>query len=465
MILLVGTALAASVTLNPGDDVASLTSALGPGDEVVFNAGTYELESRVDWSEVLGTESSPVLIRGEGEVVLELVGSNNRLLVLSDSTFVTIEGLTIRGGPTWEEQSTVGLEIHDSADIVVQDCVIEQVMNHGIYLSGDNAGISIVGNELRELGDGYGIYAGCGDASCWTQESEFAENWIHGMAGSNDYAIALDQGGQDNRIADNVIYDVAYRGILVRSTEFGEPNVVEGNALWGIEHTALYAQGAAVVRNNLVFNTGSVGIRASDAGRGTYEGVVITHNTVVDTGEYGVELDDWAGKPGMVLANNAVSNPTGYAMYMPDGELDDDNYVQANVVTGLVSGFDELAGHFVAGGGDRDFVDAPGWDFYPSADSFLLSQGDPSSEAWVPPEDFTGAPRDGSAPDVGAYERVADGNPGWTVQEGFKELGYDDSDELVEVGGCCKDDGEPADALLVLPLFLLAWRRRTTPRG
>ena len=457
----IGAALAASVTLNPGDDVASLTSSLGPGDEVVFNEGVYELESRITWSEVLGTESSPVTIRGEGEVVIEMVGTDKRLLVLQDSSWVSLSNLSLRGGEAWQDNNTTAIEINGGDNISVQDCLVEQFMGLGVYIHGDTSELAIVGNEIREMGDNTAIYAGCGDASCWMQDSLIELNWIHGLQGHNDYAVYIDHGGQGNAVLDNVIYDGAYRGILVRSTEFGEPNVVEGNAIWGLEHTALYAQGAAVVRNNLVFNTGSVGLRASDPGRGTYSDLVFSHNTVVDTGEYGIQIEDWAGASGMVLANNAVSNPTGYAMYAPTDEIDEDNFVVGNVATGLVQGFDHLAGHFEAGGGDRDFVDAPGWDFYPSSDSYLLGAGETSGSAWVPETDFNGAPRDGAGPDVGAYERVSEDNPGWAIQEGFKEPGYDAGPELEDVGGgCCSEDGSGAQAALVLPLLVFGLRRR-----
>ena len=64
-----------------------------------------------------------------------------------------------------------------------------------------------------------------------------------------------------------------------------------------------------------------------------------------------------------------------------------------------------MHGHWVVpGGGYADFVDTENWDFYPNGDSDLVNSGDPSSEAWVPETDFNGVPRDGDAPDVGAYE-------------------------------------------------------------
>ena len=69
MPLLVPAALAASVELNPGDDVVALTASLGAGDEVVFNAGTYTLPEPVNWTG-LGTVDAPIVLRidAAGEV-------------------------------------------------------------------------------------------------------------------------------------------------------------------------------------------------------------------------------------------------------------------------------------------------------------------------------------------------------------------------------------------------------------
>lgn len=460
MILLVGLAHAASVTLNPGDDVAGLTSSLAAGDEIVFNAGTYVLEGSVTWTGV-GTASEPIVIRGDGQVILELAQEGNRTVILRDSAHVQISGLTIQGAAGWEDFGNVGLEIYMSTDVSVTDCVIQNVGNTALYLSGDTANIELRGNEIHGVARGHGIYAGCGNASCWTQDTVVAENLIHDLRDERSYAIAIDNGGQGVTVTDNVLFQGAYRGIEVKSTELGAANVVEGNALWSFASTAIRAQGPSIVRNNLVFNMGGKGIYSSgSSGDEVFYDVVISHNTVVDTADYGIELHDWAGREGMVLANNAVSNPTGYGVWVED--LDDAvNVITGNVVTGLVTGLDPLAGHFAAGGGDRDFADALGWDFYPSDTSFLVDQGDPSGSAWVPELDFNGAPRQGDAPDAGAYEWRGGDNPGWAVQEDFKELGYDDQGEVQQVTGCCQDsDDAPVEGLLLFPLLALAGLRR-----
>lgn len=461
----IGGALAASVTLNPGDDVASLTSSLGPGDEVVFNAGTYELSSSLYWADIEGTEADPVVVRGEGEAVIKLVESGSRILEVDRASWLEISNLTFTAdGEGWEEWSTTALNLEDTSNLVIEDCTFEHLDAHAIVLAGDTTGAVIRGNDITDI-NGHGLYAGCSDVSCWLQGSTIEQNWFHGLNWDSSWAIYLEHGAQDNVIRDNVMYDLGYRGVHLGSTELGPPNVFEGNAIWGVESIALYVAGSSVVRNNLVFNTGERGIYTGDSSdRGTFTELVISHNTIVDTGWWGIYLEHWAEGEGMVLANNVISNPTGYALTTEEeeGDISEANYIQANVVTGLVWGeFDELAGHFQAGFGSQDFVDAPGWNFYPADGSSLVGQADPSGSAWVPEVDFNDYPRDGASPDVGAYERSGGENPGWAIQEGFKVPGYDDSGETQQVGGCCNEgDGEPAAAFLLLPLLGLVVRRR-----
>jgi hypothetical protein len=457
---------AADLSLSPGDDLVTLMSGLAPGDTVQLAAGDYVIENTIHLNELAGTEGSPIIVRasGEGAPVIKRVGGG-RVFQINTSSHVRLIDLEITGGDGWEEVDNEGIHIGGgSSDIVIRGLNIHHIRGSGIRVGGDVSNLSVTDVHIHDNPTGFGISAGCGDGSCWLQDSLLANNWIHDLGDEYAVGIQLRRGAQGNRILDNVIHGLVHRGIEVLSTGQGERNVIERNAIWNVGRDGIYVGGSALVRNNVVFDAGRNGIVSNDDLADDYDDVVISFNTVVGTGEDGIEFWDWAGHTGMVLANNVVSNPTGYAMESQfEVHYDENAYISGNVVTGLVRGLEELRGHFVPGNGASDFMDAPGWDYYPSSGSALLDQADPSGEAFIPEVDFNGLPREGDTPDVGAYEVSARSNPGWLLREGFKE---DTVAALIdeEIGGCdCGDDTGGAGAAFLLPFLMLGGLRRRRP--
>ena len=113
------------------------------------------------------------------------------------------------------------------------------------------------------------------------------------------------------------------------------------------------------------------------------------------------------------------------------------------------------------GGGHEGLAWRAGVDGIATADAVLVNGGDPNGAAYVPEVDFNGLAREGDKPDVGAYEWYGDGNPGWPIQEGFKETLTNTPGRGEEIdGGCCKDKSDSSESLLLFPLAFLAWKRR-----
>lgn len=457
-------AFAASVTVNPGDDLNTLTSSLIPGDVVTFNEGVYELTSNLSVvgegtedahiSFVAASGATPVLKNLETGYVFEV----------RDSSYIDIRGLIFEGRDTWEEDGGEGLILSNSSFITVENCAIRNVRGTLLSLRGDGNNLEIRDNLLEFSSNGHGIYAGCGDGSCWLSGSTIANNLIHDLSSVDArYAIVLDNGSQDNRIDDNVVYNSTGHGIRVESTQFGDPNWIEGNAVWNGEGNGIEVLGAARVRNNVVFQMGGYGIRSSNHENDDLADTVITFNTIALTGDWAVRLEDWSDKPDMVFANNVVANITGRGFdYDSEDWTETDNRILGNVMSGFVDGVDValFPDWYVPGAGVADFTDVESWDFYPTTSSTLLGTADPAGESWVPTTDFNGAPRNGEFPTVGAYEWAGDGNPGWIIQEGFKsaELSRDLGGDLG--GGCCKGKEDGSEAFLLLPLLAFGLRRR-----
>lgn len=463
VLLALSPAFALDISLNPGDDIVTATSALGPGDVVTLNEGTYSVEGPVEWVGE-GTESDPITIKGKGEVVVEITRGWTAAYV-HDATWMNISGIHFRGAEEITDDHDA-MNVSNTDHVTITDCEFGPVTDDGVAIGGNNTSFTFEHNHVHDMADGNGLYIGCYDASCWTQDSSISNNWIADVGGDYHYGLYLAPGGQANQINDNVIYAVTYAGLVVGSTEYGDPNVVEGNAIWNVAEYGLGVYGSAVVRNNVVFNIDGTGIISGDNGRNTMDNVVITHNTVYDTTEYAIRIEAWSGHTGNVLANNAATNTIGEAILVTQESVDDATYVSHNVASGLVTGLLLYTGTdepVLPGGGETDFADPVSWNFYPSDTSALVSAADPASSAFVPEVDFNGAPRNGDSPDAGAYEWAGSGNPGWLVSEGFKDLdAYANNTSSQIGGGCCggKKDASEAGALFFVPLLFLGARRR-----
>lgn len=470
--------MAASLDVYPGDDVVTLTESLSAGSEVIFHDGTYGLTEALYLYEALGTADQPIVLRAaEGEApVLEMTElGNSYLLRVEESAHVQIQGLTFRGADGWEDSGLTGVQILGSDFVTLADCEITRVNSTAVYVAYDTEGVAITGNHIHAVGSSSAIYVGHSDASYFSIDPVITGNWIHDVGDEYDWGIYLAAGTQGATVRDNVLYDIRQYGVHVNATSLGDANTVEGNAIWNITGAdralGMEIDGPAVVRNNLVFRIDGFGVYTRNNGFDQFEDVVISFNTVADTAEWAIYINDWAGRPGMVFANNAVANPTGYAIYAGDEHTDAGNYISANVVTGLIDGLEDMDGAYWPGGGYDDYADVEGWDFYPVSGSNLVNSADPAGEAWVPQADFNGAPREGDAPDVGAYEYSSGDNPGWAIREGFKDLTLDEaSGEQVTGGGCCsKDESSTEAGLLLLPGLLLGMgvrrRRGQRPRG
>lgn len=460
-------AFAISATVSPGDDLSAVLSSLGAGDVITFNSGVYELENTLRVTEALGEEGNPVEFIGANGAtpVLKMLG-NGTVFEVRDSTHIRIEGLTFEGRDEWEEEGGGGVTIVGSSDVTFINNEVRNMRGDLLRVVGDTTNLSIRDNHLQFTSNGTALYVGCGDGSCWMSNSIIAGNLIHD-AGTMDAArsgLLLDNGCQANEIRDNVLFNITGVGLRVESTQLGDSNLVEGNAIWSTGSHGMEVVGDALVRNNVVFETEGIGIRSGQHENGDVENVRITFNTVALTGQAGVRLDDWADKIGMVFSSNVVANINGRGLTYDSDEFETtENYITKNVVSGLVEGIDETLypDWYVPGAGVADFESFENWDFYPALTSTLRDNGDPAGAAWVPEIDFNGDGRNGEAPTVGAFQWSGVGNPGWIIAESFKdpESGTRLGAGGEATGGCCGNGGGD-QAVLLLPLLGLFLRRR-----
>ncbi|MEQ1502128.1 MAG: right-handed parallel beta-helix repeat-containing protein [Myxococcota bacterium] len=474
---------AASSEVGPGDDLNTVLSSLQPGDVITFTGGTYDLDGTLYWTGV-GTAEEPIEFRAlAGSPVILQNNGGGYVAQITDSQYLNLTGITFQGGGDIEYTQPSGMYIANSSNVTMQDCTVTNVWGTALRIDGNASNLTIAHNELSFTGDGSAIYVGCGDASCWMQDSTIEFNLIHDVQGNGIY---LSPGTQASTLQHNVIFRADDTAIVLTSTEFGPQNLVYGNAIWQTEDDGIYVEGAALIQNNLLFEIGGDGITSRSSYESLYD-VQISHNTVGRTEGWAANLQDWYDREDLVFSNNALSNPTGLGLFWDDLQYNDDygygttttstypdtaNYISNNVVTGLVDGFDELQRptYVIPGGGVADFVDIENFDYYPTAVSLVRDAADPNGNAYIPAEDFNGTARDGTSPDAGAYEYDGDGNPGWILQEDFKEFSPSEGRNSTGVSsGCCgAKKNEPSgtgSAALLVPVGVFGLLRRRARRG
>lgn len=460
----------------PGTDLGPVFDALAPGDTLILDDGLYEVPSTLGVGAVLSPDDEPITIRARnrGGAVLEgVLGEDgdgpSAILRVEGAQNVVLDGLVLRlGQPVLDIGSSAsGLVLSEVVGVEARHLTIGPVGGNGLVVTGMSSDVQVERTEIREAAQGSGLVAGCYDASCWTTGLVLANLWVHDLPAEGAQGLVLHHGTQGALVTDSVVYATNGRGVFLGSTERGDPNVFEGNAVWSVVDEGILAEGAARLRNNVVFNVDGEGIRLNDPDRSDYRDLILSSNTVVDTRDYALRVQDATGLDTLTLANNVFCNPLGLGVLIDRADGDTGvaapGKVWANAVCGYSEGVSAVLGEVFAGGGYTDFMDAVAWDFYPANGSTLVDAGDPTGESWIPTTDFNGAPREGDAPDVGAYEWDGEGNPGWAIREGFKELGTDRAADPATVGGCCQDDPAAAEKALVVLLPVLgvgAVRRR-----
>lgn len=430
-----GSARAETYEIAAGEDVEAAIAMLQPGDTLELGGGMYEVTERFSIS-LAGTEDQPITIRAkDGEQPhIHRPNANENLVDIDSAQWVIIDGIEFSGG-------SAGIRISGASDLTISNCDIHST--NDVAVRANDGGVTyerlhIVGNEIHDTNNtGEGMYLGCNEDACRIANSIIERNWVHHTNGptiTQGDGIEIKEGSHGNVVRDNVIHDTNYPCILTYSTVGnGEANVIEGNAMWNCGDHAIQSAADAVIRNNIILGAAASGISLQPHQSGAPSNVQVLHNTIVVPGGRAMNVSGAVGP--VVIANNAIYSQAGPAIQL--GGDTSPLTVVGNVGMGGLSGG---KGGYVDGDIAADFVDAhtgggvPN-DVFPAMGA-LVGTADPTYATEV---DFNGLPRDGGL-DVGAYAFDAGGNPGWTLQAGFKE--FPDTDPGGDTDGMDTDGGD-----------------------
>jgi len=417
--LLAATASAGTnIEIGPGDDFRTVMQSLSAGDTLTLRGGVYTLSSYFEL-DLAGTADEPITIRAKSgeQPALHYVDDGQNIVNVANSSFLTFDGIEFSGGSR-------GIRLTNSSDITIRNCHIHDTAANAISANdGGNvyARLTIVHNEIDHAGEtAEGLYLGCNDDACRVHDSLIANNYIHDLNGptvTQGDGIEIKAGSYANIVRDNVIHDTAYPGITLYHTNGnGAPNVIERNLVWNAGDNGIQVTADAIVRNNIVLSAAAHGIGIHASQGGNVGNLTIVNNTVLKADGDAVHINDVAGA--VLIANNALYAPNGNAVFA-NGSANLVTMI-ANVGTGSLSG---VSGGFDASGdiatdfSAANYSGVPPQDLVPPSGRLVGSADGPT----LATDDFNVSAR---APqlDVGAYRSNPNGNPGWPLQAGFKEL-------------------------------------------
>ncbi|MFT3699646.1 MAG: right-handed parallel beta-helix repeat-containing protein [Kofleriaceae bacterium] len=440
--------------IHTGDDLYARLSMLQAGDTVTVHAGTYTTPGflEVTWP---GTAGAPIVIQAAtGEHVI-LQGQSNQNVINIKGDYWTLDGFEITGG-------SHGLRLEQVSNATISNNTIHGLGDVGISCNFEmNCDALVIRhNEIYDTGHdgtGEGMYLGCNDGSCTLTNSLVVNNYVHDIGGSQGDGIEIKMNSWGNTVVDNVIVRPNYPGITMYGFTGTHPfNIVERNLVWHAKtDNGIQVAGQIVVRNNLVLDAATNGIQSKATAGITTSDVTIEYNTIVGAATC-IKTNDWAAGDHQIIANNANAQCAT--------EIDVNGGAGADLVE-YMNGLTQLSA-FEA---DNDF--------YPRMGSPLVGTANP---AVTVADDFNGFARFDGMPDTGAYERgITGSNPGWMIQEGFKNSAsassdtvrlYDDiplpTDSNNSSGGCCDAGGAKSNGILALAVaaLLTSSGRRSSSR-
>lgn len=409
-------------------EIQSYTSILEAGDTLLVQEGWYDMNWNI--SDRQGSASDWIVIQAlTDSVVINGINYDN-VIDIYGCFFVELKGFEITN--SYAGSGIDGIKFRTTSDhIVMEDLHIHDVT--GVGISANPAGESFTYLTIRYchihdiIDVGEGLYIGNHDGLSPVHHCLVEFNWIHDCHPHK--GIQFKRGTYLNVIQDNVVYNCDEAGIVLYKTDRGssaDNNIVQKNVVWNAPE-GVFAIGQTDIDNNIIFNCG-YGINVRNYSSWGMEDLFIRNNTIYHCLTTCLRLDDWNSASGeMVCINNACyQDDIGQsAIQAPDGI--GPGYVAFNRHYGQSQVSGSALGNLPA----FEFINpdiTPGYvDLYPLSNATLIDSG--TSVYSAPPDDFNWRPRPIQTDwDVGAYEWSQNSNPGWPIQEGFKEVNLRVSD-------------------------------------
>jgi len=413
---------ATTYTASTAQQIQNYTNILQAGDTLLVAPGWYDINWNI--SDRAGTSSDWIVITEQSDNVVINGTAYDNVIDIYNSSYIEFKGFEITASNTGSGIDGIKFRT-TSHHFIIEDLDIHDITGVGISANpGGNtfSYLTIRYCHIHDISDvGEGMYLGNHDGLSPVHHCVVEFNWVHDCHPHK--GIQFKRGTYLNLIQDNVVYNCDEAGIVLYKTDqvsTADNNVVQRNVIWNCSE-GIFTVGQTDIDNNIIFNC-NYGINVRNYGGWGMEDLYLRNNTIYSCSNTCLRLDDWNAATGeMVCVNNACyqDNIGESAIQAPDGI--GPGYVAYNRHYGT-SG---VSGSTLGNPPAQEFINPnviPGViDLYPLSAATLVDSGTSSNGA--PADDFNWWPRPVNAQwDVGAYEWSQNANPGWQIQEGFKEI-------------------------------------------
>jgi hypothetical protein len=415
-------ALAVTYTAGTAQQIQNYTNSLQAGDTLLVAPGWYDMNWNIQ--DRVGTSTDWIVIMEQSDNVVINGTAYDNVIDVYNSSYVEFKGFEITASHTGS--GIDGIKFRTASHhFIIENLDIHDITGVGISANpGGNtfSYLTIRYCHIHDISDvGEGMYLGNHDGLSPVHHCVVEFNWVHDCHPHK--GIQFKRGTYLNVIQDNVVYNCDEAGIVLYKTDQAsatDNNIVQRNVIWNCSE-GIFAVGQTDIDNNIVFDC-NYGINVRNYGGWGMEDLYLRNNTIYHCSNTCLRLDDWNGATGeMVCINNACyqDSISQSAIQAPDGI--GPGYVSFNRHYGT----SQVSGSTLGNPPSQEFINpstTPGViDLYPLNSATLVDSG--TSGYGAPADDFNWWSRPVNLQwDIGAYEWSQNTNPGWQIQEGFKEI-------------------------------------------
>ena len=414
--------LAATYTAGTAQEIQDYTNLLQAGDTLLVLPGWYDMNWNIQ--DRAGNSSNWIVIMAAGDTAVINGVAYDNVIDIYNSSYIEFRGFDITASHAGSGIDGIKFRT-TSHHFVIEDLDIHDITGVGISANpGGNtfSYLTIRYCHIHDITDvGEGMYLGNHDGLSPVHHCIVEFNWVHDCHPHK--GIQFKRGTYLNLIQDNVVYNCDEAGIVLYKTDqpsAADNNIVRRNVIWNCSE-GIFAVGQTDIENNIVLDC-NYGINVRNYGGWGMEDLYLRNNTIYNCSNTCLRLDDWNTATGeMICINNACyqDNTGQSAIQVPNGI--GPGYVAYNRHYGT----SQTSGSVLGNPPSQEFLNpssTPGViDLYPLNTASLIDSG--TSTYGAPADDFNWWSRPVNANwDIGAYEWSQNTNPGWQIQEGFKEV-------------------------------------------